>query len=240
LADIRDERLSQLIAQIHDAPSPEESFSKWFLIDMAILDGLMMGFIFMLLLVRDLVIMALVGAFSVAFAAVYLMWKREAKTKASLGKSFLDSQTIIGDMEMAEQIGIEGYEYIVLPETTIDGKEISYAKMALDEVSQALASPFIRFGGSSTLRPTVIDQLVQKRLMELKEEAERRAEERLEKQRKDKEVIRDVAVEVKEPRGRFGRFGRKRTKKIGDAVVVEDVNETPAHWFSPVRREDEE
>lgn len=238
MADTRDERLSQLIAQIHDAPSPEEAFSKWLLIDIAILDGLMIGFIFMLLLVRDLVIMALVGAFSVAFAAVYLMWKREAKTKASLGKSFLDSQTIIGDMEMAEQIGIEGYEYIVLPEETIDGKEICYNKMDLDEVSQALASPFIRFGGTSTLRPSVIDQLVQQRLMDLKEEAERRAMERVEKQRGTEE-IRDVDVEVRKSRlGRFGRFRRKRIKKIGDAK--EDVEELPTELFSPIDREEEE
>ena len=237
MADTRDERLSQLIAQIHDAPSPEEAFSKWMLIDIAILDGLMMGFIFMLLIVRDLVVMSLVGAFSVAFAAVYLMWKREAKTKASLGKSFLDSQTIIGDMEMAEQIGIEGYEYIVLPEETIDGKEICYKKMDLDEVSQALASPFIRFGGTSALRPTVIDQLVQKRLMELKEEAERRAMERIEKKR-EKEDIRDVAVDVKESRGRLGRFRRKRIKKIGDAT--EDVDEiSTGGLFSPIDREDD-
>ena len=233
MADIKDERLSQLIAQIHDAPSPEESFSKWMLIDIAILDGLMMGFIFMLLLVRDLVLMSLVGAFSVAFAAVYIMWKREAKTKASLGKSFLDSQTILGDMEMAEQIGIEGYEYIVLPETTIEGKEICYAKVVLDEVSQALASPFIRFGGSSALRPTVIDQLVHKRLMELREEAEKRVEAKVQKEKED---IQDIEVETRPKKSRFG-FRRKRAKTIGDAE--EDVEEIT--WgFGPVKKEGEE
>lgn len=230
MADIRDERLSQLIAQIHSAPSPEESFSKWMLIDIIILDGLMMAFIFLLLLVKDLVIMGLVGAFSVAFASVYLMWKRESKSKASLGKSFLDSQTILGDMEMAEQIGIEGYEYIVLPESTIEGHEVCYNRLDLDDVSQALASPFIRFGGSSTLRPAVIDALVEKRLMELKEEAEERAEKKLQKDKDDKKIIATIEMKDLEPK-KPSRFSIKRVKKIGDAEeTVEEINSL----FSPI------
>lgn len=236
---MRDDRLSQLIAQIHSAPSPEEAFSKWVLIDIFILDGLMMAFIFLLVILKDLMVMSLVGAFSVAFAAVYLMWKREAKTKASLGKSFLDSQTVLGDMEMAEQIGIEGYEYIVLPEATIEGNEICYEKIDLDAVSQALASPFIRFGGESTLRPTVVDQLVQKRLVELKEEAERRAEEKMKKiKKKDGKIIKVIGLDEVEPKkkSRFGRFGRKRTKHIGDA---EDDVEEVFTGFGPVGERDE-
>jgi hypothetical protein len=207
LTDIRDDRLTKLIAQIHSAPSPEQAFSRWLLIDIFLIDGLAMAFIFLLILVRDLLILVIVGCFSVTFIAVYLAWKRDAKTKASIGISFLDSQTIIGDMEIAEQIGIKGYEYVVLPESTIEGREICYRKTDLDEVSQALVSPYIRFGGESTLRPSVIDQLVQQRLRELKEEAERRVEERKEKDKtKEKELMPEMTdVPMKKSRFHIGR-----------------------------------
>lgn len=197
-----------------------------------------MAFIFLLMILRDMTIMVMIGSGSIAFGAVYLYFKNEAKKRESLGRNFLDSQTILGDMEIAEQIGIEGYEYIVLPEATIDGNAIRYQKMDLDEVSQALATPFIRFGGESTLRPTVIDRLVELRLMELKEEAERRARERIESQKEE-----FVDTEVVLPSKKQGRFdgiikrlsrGRKRIRVIGDAPVDEEPD--AGALFAPVER----
>lgn len=267
MTDIKDERLSQLIAQIHSAPSPEEAFSKWMFIDIFIIDGLMMAFVFLFVILRDMTVMVMIGSGSIAFGAVYLYLKNEAKKRESLGKNFLDSQTIIGDMELAEQIGIEGYEYIVLPEATMDGNAISYQRIDLDEVAQALATPFIRFGGESTLRPSVIDRLVEIRLMELKEEAERRAKERIEKMeakaiKAEKGKIEDVGEEETttdlimslRKKSRFTRirekfgFRRKRIRKIGDAsgekmapasVSVEE-EESTGSIFAPMKRSEDD
>ena len=201
-----------------------------------------MACIFLLMILRDMTIMVMIGSGSIAFGAVYLYLKNEAKKRESLGKNFLDSQTILGDMEIAEQIGIEGYEYIVLPEATMDGNAICYQRMDLDEVSQALATPFIRFGGESTLRPTVIDRLVELRLMELKEEAERRARERIESQEKEF-VDTDIALPKKQGRlsGVIKRLsrGRKRIRVIGDAPVDEEDN--IGAMFAPMEKmEDDE
>ena len=40
---IVDERVSLLLAEIHDQPSPEEAFTKWMFVDIFILDGLMIA-----------------------------------------------------------------------------------------------------------------------------------------------------------------------------------------------------
>ncbi len=198
----------------------------------------------------------MIGSGSIAFGAVYLYMKNEAKKRESLGKNFLDSQTILGDMEMAEQIGIEGYEYVILPEATIEGNEICYEKMDLDVVSQALASPYIRFGGESTLRPNVVDRLVENRLLELKEEAENRVRERLEREENGKRP--DDALEMVPisdlPKKKFWqrRGSRKGLTKIGDSTPEFTTKKVPVPepkveeeeftkpLFSPIKRKDDD
>lgn len=264
MVDLTQERISQLLADIHSAPSPEESFSKWMFVDIFVIDGLMMMFTILLMVIRDLYFMGMIGAFSIAFGAVYLYVKNEAKKKLSLGLSFLDSQTIIGDLEIAEQIPIEGYEYIILPEHTIEGKDIRYTRRDLDEVTQKLTTSIIRFGGESMLRPQVVDELVTARLRELRDIEQEKREEWLAKQAEKKakkrpkrdeeyweseEEEEEEAVTVKRPKkkGFWGRFGRK-PKRIGDAddevslfSPMDEVRKRDEFsYFSAAMREEEE
>jgi hypothetical protein len=94
--------------------------------------------------------------------------KDRAKDNMIMGMSFLDSQTIIGDLEIPEQIAIEGYDYLVLPENTIEGAAIIYARRDIGDVTEQLSTMRIRVGGESWLRPEVVDELVAMRLKELR------------------------------------------------------------------------
>jgi len=176
-----DDRVSKLIAEIHDQPSPEEAFSRWMFVDIFILDGLMMLFTIVFMVLRDIIIVMMIGFGSVAFGSAYLYLKDKAKNSLIAGRDFLDSQTLISDYEITEQIAIRAYDYVILPQQTIDGKTIAYSRIDVDDTLGTLRKVPIRVGGSSELRPEAVDNLVRLRLLELKEiEAERR-EERLEK-----------------------------------------------------------
>jgi len=179
---IVDERVSQLLAEIHDQPSPEEAFSKWMFVDIFILDGLMMLFVILFIIVRDIYLVSMVGAFSIAFGAVYLYVKDRAKTNMITGRDFLDSQTIVGDLEISEQIPVRSYDYVLLPTRTITGKEIAYSRMDIDDSLGTLRTVPMRVGGSSSLRPEAVDNLVRLRLRELKELEEERDAEKKAKQ----------------------------------------------------------
>jgi len=198
-----DDRVSLLLAEIHNQPSPEEAFSKWMFIDIFILDGLMMLFVILFMIVRDLYLVGMVGAFSIAFGAVYLYVKDRAKTGMISGRDFLDSQTIIGDIEINEQIPVRSYDYVLLPSVSITGKEIAYSKVDIDDSLRTLRTVPMRVGGASALRPEAVDNLVRLRLRELKEMEDEREEERQEKKNK---------------KGFFSRFGRQRVKEIPKVV----------------------
>jgi hypothetical protein len=210
-----DERVSQLIAEIHDQPSPEEAFSKWLFVDIFILDGLMMLFVILFLIVRDVYLVSMVGAFSIAFGAVYLHVKDNRKTAMISGRDFLDSQTIVGDVEYSEQIPVRAYDYVLLPEMTITGKTIAYSRVDIDDSLGTLRTVPMRVGGSSALRPEAVDNLVRLRLGELKE---------LEKSRKKfrkEEAKKADMPKSKDKGGFFGRFKTQRVKEIPKVVVEE-------------------
>ena len=114
-----DERVSRLIAEIHDQPSPEEAFSRWMFVDIFILDGLMMLFTIVFMVLRDIIIVMMIGFGSVAFGSAYLYIKDRAKTSMIAGRDFLDSQTLVSDYEITEQIAVKAYDYVLLPEKTI-------------------------------------------------------------------------------------------------------------------------
>lgn len=164
-----DERVSKLIAEIHDQPSPEEAFSRWMFVDIFILDGLMMLFTIVFLILRDIIIVLMIGFGAVAFGSAYLMLKDKAKNARIGGRDFLDSQTLIGDYEITEQIAIRAYDYVILPQETLDGKKIMYSRVDVDDTLGTLRVARIRVGSSSELRPQVVDNLVRLRLGELKD-----------------------------------------------------------------------
>jgi len=216
---IVDERVSQLLAEIHNQPSPEEAFSKWMFVDIFILDGLMMLFVILFLIVRDIYLVSMVGAFSISFGAVYLYIKDRAKTGMITGRDFLDSQTIIGDLEISEQIPVRSYDYVLLPVKTITGKEIAYSRVDIDDSLGTLRTVPMRVGGASALRPEVVDNLVRLRLRELKELEEERKGNKKEQKKKDKEA-------EKEKRGGF--FSRFRTQRVKEIPkVVAETGYTP-------------
>ena len=205
-----DERVSQLLAEIHNQPSPEEAFSKWMFIDIFILDGLMMLFVILFLIVRDIYLVSMVGAFSISFGAVYLYVKDKAKGGMIAGRDFIDSQTIIGDLEISEQIPIRSYDYVLLPTQTITGKAISYSRVDIDDSLGTLRTVPMRVGGSSELRPEVVDNLVRLRLRELKDLEDGRQTEREDKAKSKRESGKLDRV--------LGRFKVQRIKEIPKVV----------------------
>jgi len=218
-----DERVSQLIAEIHNQPSPEEAFSKWMLIDILILDGLMMLFTIIFMLIRDIYLVGMIGMGSVAFGSVYLYVKDRKKGGLVSGRDFLDSQTIIGDLEISEQIPVKAYDYVILPLRTIDGETINYKRADLEDTLGTLRVTPIRVGGLSELRPEVVQNLVRLRLKELKEIEEQRA---AGKKRKDGK------------RGFFSffskRFRRKGRKIGGEKVELVEGAESVSTGFAPI------
>jgi len=199
-----DERVAELLSEIHDVPSPEASFSRWMMVDIFIIDGLMMAFVILFLLVRNTYVMTIVGAGSIAFGAVYLLLKTNAKHNLTEGRSFIDSQTLFGDDEHDEQISVIGYDYLVLPEKTISGRDILYKKADIDATTRQLASLPIRVGGMSELKAEAVDSLVRIRLQQLKEmEAERRENQK--RVLKEEQKLKAAELEAKKKRGKTGK-----------------------------------
>lgn len=188
---VTDDRVSKLLAEVQDQPSPEEAFSKWLFIDVFILDGLMILFLVLFIIVQNLYIVSLVGAFSIAFGTVYLYAKDNAKRKMTGGRDFLDSQTIIGDYEIREQIPILSYTNVLLPKETIKGDSIRYSRIDIGDALGTLKTSSVRIGGRSSMSPEVVENLVRLRLKELKEleETKRRFRKKSDKaSKKDKEL----------------------------------------------------
>jgi len=215
---IVDERVSQLLAEIHNQPSPEEAFSKWMFIDIFILDGLMMLFVILFLIVRDIYLVSMVGAFSVAFGAVYLHVKDNKKHGMISGRDFLDSQTIVGDIELSEQIPVRSYDYVLLPEKTLTGKMISYNRVDIDDSLGTLRTIPMRVGGSSALRPEAVDNLVRLRLRELKDIEDLRKKGR----KKDKKEAKKKDKDTSEKDGGFGLLPKVRRVKEIPKVISEE------------------
>ena len=214
---IVDERVSQLLSEIHNQPSPEEAFSRWMFIDIFILDGLMMLFVILFLIVRDIYLVSMVGAFSIAFGAVYLHVKDGRKHGMISGRDFLDSQTIVGDIELSEQIPVLSYDYVLLPERTLTGKMISYNRVDIDDSLGTLRTIPMRVGGSSALRPEAVDNLVRLRLRELKEIEDFRKKGRKKGKERKKEVF-------EKEDGFFARRRARRVKEIPKVVSEEGYN----------------
>jgi hypothetical protein len=227
---VMDERVSRLVAEIHDQPSPEEAFSRWMFVDIFILDGLMMLFTIVFIILRDIIVVLMIGFGSVAFGSAYLYIKDRAKTSLIAGRDFLDSQTLIGDYEITEQIAIKGYDYVILPDQTIDGKKIAYSRVDVDDTLGILRATPIRVGGSSELRPEAVDHLVRLRLRELKEyEVEKRGKakeiEKAEKARRKamKKGGISLDIEMDEEKSTIKKLpSMKGGRRVGDYGTFED------------------
>ena len=102
----QDARVSKLLAEIQDQPSPEEAWTKWMMIDIFLFDGLIILAFIIFLLIHDMYLLIEVGSISIAFGAVYMHMKDNKKHGRISGRDFLDAQTIIGDTEINEQIPI--------------------------------------------------------------------------------------------------------------------------------------
>ena len=171
----------------------------------------MMLFVILFIIVRDIYLVSMVGAFSISFGAVYLYVKDRAKTNMITGRDFLDSQTIVGDLEISEQIPVRSYDYVLLPTKTITGKQISYSRVDIDDSLGTLRTVPMRVGGSSALRPEAVDNLVRLRLRELKEiEDERNAE----KKAKQEENRAGGFFSRFKVGGFFSRFRMQKVKEI--------------------------
>lgn len=141
----------------------------------------MMLFIMLFLIIRDIYLVSMVGAFSIAFGAVYLYLKDRAKNNLTSGRDVLDAQLIVGDLELDEQIAVRDYSYVVLPQKTISGKDITYSRIDIDDSLGTLRTVPIRVGGTSELRPEVVENLVRLRLRQLKEVEKDRQSDKKEK-----------------------------------------------------------
>jgi hypothetical protein len=155
----------------------------------------------------------MVGAFSIAFGAVYLYVKDKAKNRMITGRDFLDSQTIVGDLEISEQIPVRSYDYVLLPAKTITGKEIAYSRVDIDDSLGTLRTVPMRVGGSSALRPEAVDNLVRLRLRELKDIEDVRKGERKDKKKEEKKEAKTDGV--------FSRFRIQKVKEIPKVISEE-------------------
>jgi hypothetical protein len=105
--------------------------------------------------VRDITTLAfaILGIVIALFA--YLHIKVVKKNEEALGKMFLDSTTYFSESDRVEQIEVEGWELLILPEMMLTKDELVYSKDDLLETLSALSSPDVRTGGGPIYAPVI-------------------------------------------------------------------------------------
>jgi len=147
--------VAELIDDLVSGPDPMDEYNRWENVDFAITQGFVITIIVMIFTVRDITILAfsILGIVIALFA--YLHVKVVKKNEEALGKMFLDSTTYFSESDRVEQIEVEGWELLILPETMLTKDELVYSKDDLLETLSALSSPDVRTGGGPIYAPVI-------------------------------------------------------------------------------------
>lgn len=95
----------------YEMDSVTEEFSKFMFVDIFIIDGLMMMFVFVLLIMKILAVTAVVGIIAVMLGFTYWSWKQKRKNKI-LDNNFMDLTVYCKDGYVVYQPTIDKYETI--------------------------------------------------------------------------------------------------------------------------------
>ena len=104
---------------------------------------------------------------AVVFCVVPIVALELRKYKYAAEILALDSQTQMQDYDWWEQIDVEDYEIVMIPQYTLDGEMIQWNEEELAESIAHLKQCVTRVGGKSLLNPTVLDKIVDSRLKEI-------------------------------------------------------------------------
>jgi hypothetical protein len=147
--------VAELIDDLVSGPDPMEEYNRWENIDFIITQGFVISILVVLFTVRDITVLAfsILGIIIALFA--YLHIKTVKKNEEALGKMFLDSTTYFSESDRVEQIEVEGWELLILPEMMLTKDELVYSKDDLLETLSALSSPDVRTGGGPIYAPVI-------------------------------------------------------------------------------------
>lgn len=165
--------VAELIDDLVSGPDPMDEYGRWENIDFLITQGFVITILVVLFTVKDIVVLAfsILGIIIVLFA--YLHFKTVKRTEEALGKMFLDSTTYFSESDRVEQIEVEGWELLILPEKIMAKDELVYSKDELLETLAALSSPDVRTGGGPIYAP-VIEEIARVRADKYIDEYKRR------------------------------------------------------------------
>ena len=104
---------------------------------------------------------------AVIFCVVPIVALELKKYKYAAEILALDSQTQMQDYDWWQQIDVEDYELVMIPQYTLDGEMIRWNEEELDESIAHLKQCVTRVGGKSLLNPTVLDKIVDLRIKEI-------------------------------------------------------------------------
>lgn len=157
LRDKKEKRrlVAELIDDLVSGPDPMEEYNRWENIDFLITQGFVIIILVVLFTVRDITILAfsILGIIIILFA--YLHIKTVKKNEEALGKMFLDSTTYFSESDRVEQIEVEGWELLILPEKMLAKDELVYSRDDLLETLVSLSSPDVRTGGGPIYAPVI-------------------------------------------------------------------------------------
>jgi hypothetical protein len=147
--------VAELIDDLVSGPDPMDEYNRWENIDFAITQGFVITILVVIFTVRDIttLMFAILGIVIALFA--YLHIKTVKKNEEAIGKMFLDSTTYFSESDRVEQIEVEGWELLILPEMMLTKDELVYSKDDLLETLSALSSPDVRTGGGPIYAPVI-------------------------------------------------------------------------------------
>jgi hypothetical protein len=147
--------VAELIDDLVSGPDPMDEYNRWENIDFIITQCFVIAILLVIFTVRDITTLAfaILGIVIALFA--YLHIKVVKKNEEALGKMFLDSTTYFSESDRVEQIEVEGWELLILPEMMLTKDELVYSKDDLLETLSALSSPDVRTGGGPIYAPVI-------------------------------------------------------------------------------------
>lgn len=170
--------VAELIDELVSRPDPMAAYDRFMWIDMLIIQGLLFGSMFAIMTIRDIATAALMfcGILTVIFGYTY--FKSIKRQEAVMGKIFFDSTTYVADSDIQEQIEVEGWELLMVPEEHLDKEKLVYEQDDLLETLTALKSPGVRVGGGPINAP-IVDEMARVRADKYIDEYKQREAEKL-------------------------------------------------------------
>ena len=147
--------VAELIDDLVSGRDPMDEYGRCENIYFIITQVFVISILLVLFTVRDttMVAFSILGIIIALFA--YLHFKTVKRAEEAIGKMFLDSTTYFSESDRVEQIEVESWELLVLPEKMLTKDELVYSKDDLMETLVALSSPDVRTGGGPIYAPVI-------------------------------------------------------------------------------------